>query len=297
VTEPLQPSDRAARPGFPVQAHRPALPGPLADNAAGSPVAGVPLLNIANALTVGRLLLVPVVLALLAVGGGHAFGWRIGSGVAFGVASITDRFDGELARRRHLVTTFGKLADPIADKALTGSALIALSVVHDLPWWLTGIVLARELAVTALRFFVIRHGVIPASRGGKLKTLLQGVAIGLYLLPLGAGPMGVIRAVLLGLAVAVTLITGADYVGRATRLRRSSPRTALAREQREAAEAAISAAAANRSQQRRRRDGQADLIAPHAAPLVAPSVAPQLAPHLAPQLAPQAAPEAPPVHD
>ncbi len=236
----------------PVQTARPALPGPFADPAAGTPVAGVPLLNVANALTVLRLLLVPVVLVLLAVGGGHAFGWRIGSGVAFGVASVTDRLDGELARRLHLVTTFGKLADPIADKALTGSALVALSVVHDLPWWLTGVVLARELGVTALRFFVIRHGVIPASRGGKLKTLLQALAIGLYLLPLGAGPMGVVRAVLLGLAVAVTLVTGLDYVGRAVRLRRSSPRTARARQQREAAEAAILAQAAARAQLRRR---------------------------------------------
>ncbi|MGH3745171.1 MAG: CDP-alcohol phosphatidyltransferase family protein [Mycobacteriales bacterium] len=225
---------------------RPVVPGPVPDPAADVPVPGVPVVNPANAITVLRLLLVPVVLVLLAVGGGHAFGWRIAAGVAFGVASITDRFDGELARRRGLITSFGKLADPIADKALTGSALIALSVVRDLPWWVTAVILARELGVTLLRFSVIRHGVIPASRGGKLKTFLQGLAIGLYLLPLGAGPMGTVRAVLMGIAVAVTLVTGVDYIGRATRLRRTSPRTRLARERREMAEAALAA----RSQQR-----------------------------------------------
>jgi CDP-diacylglycerol--glycerol-3-phosphate 3-phosphatidyltransferase len=240
-----------------VQPPRPALPGPIADPAAGAPVAGVPLVNPANALTVLRLLLVPVVLVLVSIGGGHAFAWRICAGVVFGVASITDRLDGELARRKNLITSFGKMADPIADKALTGSALVALSVVRDLPWWVTGVVLGRELFVTALRFFVIRHGVIPASRGGKLKTLLQALAIGLYLLPLGAGPMGTIRAVLLTLAVVVTLVTGLDYVGRAVRLRRTSPRTARAREQREAAEAAIAAQAARLRERRRAVPGPA----------------------------------------
>jgi CDP-diacylglycerol--glycerol-3-phosphate 3-phosphatidyltransferase len=220
------------------------------DPAAGLPVAGVPIVNPANAITVLRLLLVPVVLALLAIGGGHAFGWRIASGVAFGVASVTDRVDGELARRKNLITSFGKLADPIADKALTGSALIGLSVVGDLPWWVTVVILVRELGVTALRFVVIRHGVIPASRGGKLKTLVQAVAIGLYLLPLGAGPMGVIRAVLMGIAVVITVVTGADYVGRALRLRRTSPRTARAQEQRLAAEAALAAAREQRQSRR-----------------------------------------------
>ncbi len=255
------------RPGRPVQPPRPGLPGPWPDPAAGTPVTGVPLVNPANALTVLRLLLVPVVLVLLAAGGGHSSGWRIGAGVAFGVASVTDRFDGEIARRRHLVTSFGKLADPIADKALTGSALIALSVLGDLPWWLTAVVLTREVGVTVLRFFVIRHGVIPASRGGKLKTLLQGLAIGLYLLPLGAGPMGTVRAVLLGLAVAVTLITGFDYVGRAVRLRRSSPRTALARERRETAEAAIAARVAKRRSER-----GVPLVGPPTGPMPLPGV-------------------------
>ena len=102
----------------------------------------------------------------------------------FAVASVTDRVDGELARRRGLVTDFGKIADPIADKALIGAALVGLSLLDELPWWVTVVVLVREIGVTLLRFLVIRHGVMPASRGGKLKTLLQAVAIGLLVLPL-----------------------------------------------------------------------------------------------------------------
>src|SRR6266568_4460115 len=89
----------------------------------------------------------------------------------------------QLARRRGMITDFGKIADPIADKALTGSALITLSALGDLPWWVTGVILVREVGVTVLRFWVIRHGVIAASRGGKIKTVLQIVAIGLYILP------------------------------------------------------------------------------------------------------------------
>ena len=140
--------------------------------------------NIANALTVFRLLLVPVFVAALFVNGGHDTQWRIIAALVFALASITDRFDGEIARKRGLVTEFGKLADPIADKALVGAALIGLSILGDLPWWVTIIMLVREVGVTVLRFWVIRRGVISASRGGKLKTLLQTVAIGLYVLPL-----------------------------------------------------------------------------------------------------------------
>ena len=104
----------------------------------------------------------------------------------FAVASVTDRIDGELARRRGLVTDFGKIADPIADKALIGAALVGLSLLDELPWWVTVVILVREIGITLLRFLVIRHGVMPASRGGKLKTLLQALAIGLLVLPLAA---------------------------------------------------------------------------------------------------------------
>jgi CDP-diacylglycerol--glycerol-3-phosphate 3-phosphatidyltransferase len=141
--------------------------------------------------------------------------------VLFAVAAVTDLLDGELARRRGLITDFGKIVDPIADKALTGTALVGLSMLDALPWVVTIVILGREIGVTVLRFWALRYGVIPASRGGKLKTLLLGLAIGLYLLPL-SGWASAVAAVVLGAAVVVTLATGADYVARAVRLRRSA---------------------------------------------------------------------------
>ena len=207
---------------------------PLADVAA-LPPSGASAWNAANALTVLRALLVPVLAVVLLHDGGHRPGWRVVAWAVFAVASFTDRIDGELARRRGLITPFGQVADPIADKALTGAALIGLSHLGDLPWWVTIVVLVREVGVTLLRFWVIRHGVIPASRGGKLKTLLQGLAIGLYILPL-TGLLASGRVVVLVAAVAVTLVTGVDYVARALRLRQTSERAALKRAGRRARE-------------------------------------------------------------
>jgi CDP-diacylglycerol--glycerol-3-phosphate 3-phosphatidyltransferase len=140
----------------------------------------------------------------------------------FAVASITDRIDGDIARKRGLVTEFGKLADPIADKALIGAALIGLSALHDLPWWVTVVMLIREIGVTLLRFWVIRHGVIPASRGGKLKTLLQAVGTGLFvLIPIGSW-LKPVAWTFMAAAIVVALATGVDYVSRAVRLRRAA---------------------------------------------------------------------------
>ena len=175
--------------------------------------------NVANALTVFRLMLVPVFLVILFHGTGHETGWRVFAWAVFAVASVTDRIDGDLARKRGLVTEFGKLVDPIADKALIGAALVGLSTLGELWWWVTVVVLVREIGVTLLRFWVIRHGVIPASRGGKIKTFLQAVAIGLYVLPLSGWLHDVATAIMV-LAVAVALGTGIDYVARAVRLRR-----------------------------------------------------------------------------
>lgn len=183
------------------------------------PVDPVPVVNIANALTVFRIVLVPVFLAVLFVQGGHDTGWRIAAAVVFAVAAITDHVDGRIARSRGLVTDFGKLADPIADKALIGSALIGLSILGELSWWITAIILIRELGVTALRFWVLRHGVIPASRGGKLKTLLQAVGIGLLLIPL-SGVWHMVAVVIMWLAVVITVATGLDYVWQAFTLRK-----------------------------------------------------------------------------
>lgn len=186
----------------------------------------VPLLNVANMLTVSRLLLVPVfVLALFARDGDNVW-WRLAATLVFVVASITDRLDGDLARKHGLVTNFGKIADPIADKALIGSALIGLSVLGELPWWVTVLILTREIGVTLLRFWVIRYGVIPASRGGKTKTFVQAVAIGLFLLPL-PGPLEPLRWIAMVIAIVLTVVTGLDYVLRAIRLR-ARARRALA---------------------------------------------------------------------
>jgi CDP-diacylglycerol--glycerol-3-phosphate 3-phosphatidyltransferase len=176
---------------------------------------------VANLLTVARLLLVPVfVLFLLLAGHPGSTLWRLAALAAFGVASLTDLYDGRLARSRNLVTDFGKIADPIADKALTGAALITLTGLGELPWWVTAAIMAREIGITALRFAVIRRGVIAASPGGKLKTVLQIAAICLYLLPPSLSPPAILREVVMGAALVVTLVTGADYVVRAVRLSR-----------------------------------------------------------------------------
>ena len=178
----------------------------------------VPLVNVANALTVVRLVLVPIFLVALFTAGGHVATWRWAAFGVFALASLTDTFDGDLARRWDLVTDFGKIADPIADKALIGAALVGLSLLHDLPWWITVTIAAREVAVTALRFWVLRHGVIPASRGGKIKTVLQTLALGLAIMPLPPVWAPGVAVLMVG-AVVVTVVTGLDYVLRALRLR------------------------------------------------------------------------------
>ena len=176
--------------------------------------------NLPNALTVLRLALVPVFVSALWQSP-DSDAWRYASALIFLVASLTDFVDGDLARRRDQVTTFGKVVDPIADKALTGSALVGLSLLGELSWWVTTVIVVREVGVTLLRFWVIEHGVIPASRGGKLKTLLQILAILTYLWPLPSNVDWVAES-LMAAAVLVTVVTGVDYVVRAARLRRTA---------------------------------------------------------------------------
>lgn len=184
----------------------------------------VPLLNVANALTGLRLALVPVfAVVLLAEDGASAF-WRIAAVGVFAVAMVTDRLDGDLARRHGLVTSFGAIADPIADKALTGAAFVGSSVLGLIPWWVTVVIMSREVGVTVLRFAVLRHGVIPANRGGKAKTFVQTLALGLVVFPLTEliGESSVVdgaRWTVLAVAVLLTVVTGVDYVLQAMRLR------------------------------------------------------------------------------
>ncbi len=176
----------------------------------------MPVTNLANLLTLLRLVLVPVFLLALFAGNGHETVSRIAAFVVFAVAVITDRFDGALARNCGMVTDFGTLADPIADKTLIGAALIGLSMLGDLPWWVTVVILTREIGITVLRFVMLHRGVIPASRGGKLKTLVQAVAIGLFVLPL-SGSWLVAASAVMAVALVLTVVTGVDYVASAVR--------------------------------------------------------------------------------
>jgi CDP-diacylglycerol--glycerol-3-phosphate 3-phosphatidyltransferase len=186
--------------------------------------------NVPNALTTLRILMVPFFAWALLVDGGESPGWRWLAFALFVLAMITDKVDGDLARKHGLITDFGKIADPIADKALTGMAFVGLSVVGDLWWWVTVVVLVREWGITFMRFWLIRHGVVmPAGRGGKLKTVVQTVALGLMIVPLklfpGAWePVGEVlwwvAVALMTAAVTLTVVTGVDYVRETVQARR-----------------------------------------------------------------------------
>jgi len=179
--------------------------------------------NIPNALTAFRLVLVPL-FAIVLLTHPHDTGWRIASAVIFVLAIFTDFLDGRIARKYNIITTFGKLADPIADKALTGMAFIGLSIIGELWWWVTIVILIREWGITLLRFIVLRYGVMAARKGGKIKTVLQAVALGVLLLPLPHFllPVG---WVLMAAAFVVTVVTGVDYLLEANRMRRAAGQT------------------------------------------------------------------------
>lgn len=173
-------------------------------------------MNVPNLLTGFRLVLVPVfIYSLTRFESSTTNQWIAGSFYFF--AAMTDVLDGYLARKHNQITNWGKIADPIADKALTGAAFIGLSILGVVPWWMTIVILLREVFVTLLRFIVIRKGVIPASRGGKAKTLSQNVAIVAYLLPLPA-VLEFFPVTVMYLAVVLTVVTGFDYVVKARTL-------------------------------------------------------------------------------
>ena len=185
--------------------------------------------NLPNALTTLRIVMVPFFGWALLVDGGDSVTWRVVAWALFVAAMITDKIDGDIARSRNLITDFGKIADPIADKALTGMAFVGLSVIGELWWWVTVVVLLREWGITLLRIWVIRYGVMAAGSGGKLKTVLQTLALGLFVLPLKqldgvAGDIGEvlwwIAALLMAAAVTLTVVTGVDYVVKALAVRR-----------------------------------------------------------------------------
>ncbi|KQQ26467.1 CDP-diacylglycerol--glycerol-3-phosphate 3-phosphatidyltransferase [Frondihabitans sp. Leaf304] len=171
--------------------------------------------NIANIITVVRILMAPLFFVLLLVDDGEMGSLRIWAAVIFVVAILTDSLDGFLARRQNLVSDFGKIVDPLADKVLTGGAFIVLSVLGELPWWVTIVILIREVGITVYRFVALSDRVIPASRGGKLKTLLQGVALTLALFPfttwLGDWFTWV-NIIVMSAAFVATVLSGLDYM-------------------------------------------------------------------------------------
>jgi CDP-diacylglycerol--glycerol-3-phosphate 3-phosphatidyltransferase len=182
--------------------------------------------NLPNILTMLRIVLVPFFVWFLLEDNSQHGLWRWAAVVAFAVAIYTDKLDGDIARSRNLVTNFGKIADPIADKLLIGSALVLLSALGELPWWITILILVREWGITALRFFVIRYGVMPASRGGKLKTVVQTVAIFLYILPLNSFAPWLVSVAfwVMIVALVITVWTGVEYVIEAAKLRAAGKR-------------------------------------------------------------------------
>ncbi len=181
--------------------------------------------NIANVLTMLRILMVPV-FAWLFLQDGTVM--RVAATAVFVAAALTDKLDGHLARSRGLITDLGKILDPIADKALVIAALVLLSMDGLVPWWVTLVIIVRELGITVLRFFMIRREVMAASRGGKLKATLQMVFIVGMLVPwsalLPSGPAAFFvyaTIVLMYLAAAVTVWTGVEYVVAAARISRA----------------------------------------------------------------------------
>ena len=178
------------------------------------PISAVSAINIPNFLTTIRIIVVPILAWLLFKEDAASDSNRLVAGVLFIIAALTDIADGTIARRWNLITNFGKIFDPIADKALIGVALVGLSYLNLLDWWFTWVILARELFVTFLRFWVINKGVIPASRGGKIKTIMQIIAISFYLLPLPE-TVSLLAEVLMYVAVILTLATAVDYIMKA----------------------------------------------------------------------------------
>ena len=169
--------------------------------------------NLPNSLTIFRIAALPFCAYALFKSGGDDTNWRIIAFILFFIVGLSDILDGKIARDRNQITEFGKLLDPIADKAMLATATVGASMLGLLSWWVTGIFLIREVAVTILRFAVIKDGVIPASRGGKLKTFFQNFGVGFYILPL-PDVLFLPRDIFMGIAIYLTIATGVDYFRR-----------------------------------------------------------------------------------
>lgn len=178
--------------------------------------------NVPNVLTALRMVLVPVFAwVLLSYPDDPTMRW-VATGI-FVVAIATDALDGNIARKYNLVTNFGKLWDPIADKALTGMAFVGLSILAELPWWITIIILVREWGITILRWAIMKYGVMAANRGGKLKTVMQSVALIMFLPGLQFMPAawGWVAWAAMILCFVLTVLTGLDYLREASKMRQA----------------------------------------------------------------------------
>ena len=180
--------------------------------------------NVANIVTVARILLAPLFIWMLLADDGEMGVLRYLAAALFVIAIVTDTLDGQLARRRNLVTDIGIILDPIADKVLIGGALVSLSILGELWWWVTIVILVREFGITIFRFAVLSTRVIPASRGGKLKTVIQAVAISLFLVAPWTflGPWAFwVSAVAMAVALLLTAVTGIEYLYQAWKQNRA----------------------------------------------------------------------------
>lgn len=166
--------------------------------------------NLPNSLTIFRIIALPFCAYALIRSGGDDDNWRIIAFTLFFIVGLSDVLDGKIARDRNQITEFGKLLDPIADKAMLATATIGSSILGLLSWWVTAIFLIREIAVTILRFAVIKKGVIPASKGGKLKSFFQSFGVGFYILPLPAY-LNLPRDIFMAIAIYLTISTGIAY--------------------------------------------------------------------------------------
>ncbi len=164
-----------------------------------------------NTLTVTRILFIPVGVYVVFLDGGENARYQILAWSIFFILGLTDILDGKWARQSNRITALGTFLDPVADKALIGSAMISLSILGRFPWWMTILILTREIGITIFRLLVIRDGVIPASKGGKLKTFMQGFGVGFYMLPLPAS-LDWFKTAFISVAIILTITSAYDYI-------------------------------------------------------------------------------------
>jgi CDP-diacylglycerol--glycerol-3-phosphate 3-phosphatidyltransferase len=164
-----------------------------------------------NTLTVTRILLIPIGVYTLFFDGGDNSTFQIISYLIFFTLGMTDIVDGRWARHSNRITPLGTFLDPVADKALIGSAMISLSILDRFPWWITILILTREIGITLFRLLVIKNGVIPASKGGKIKTLMQNFGVGFFILPLPQS-LDWFKYGFMSVAIVLTITSAYDYL-------------------------------------------------------------------------------------